>query len=86
MSQDIDVLAIFSARRYSAAGGCYNNDVRRALKINLCLFLLPIHVVFVCVYPCIEPAVFWGLIPFSGSFRLSCTSACWKLVYGPSSL
>lgn len=55
MSQDVDVFAIFSARR-----GCYNNDVRRALKINLCLFQLSIHVVFVCVYPCFEPAVFWG--------------------------
>lgn len=64
MSQDVDVLAIFSARRHSAAGGCYDNDVRRALKINLCLFLLSIHVVFVCVYPCIEPAVFGGADSF----------------------
>lgn len=59
MSQDFDIFAIFSARRRSAAGGCYNNDVRRALKINLCLFQLSFHVVFVCVYLCIEPAVFW---------------------------
>lgn len=74
MSQDVDVFAIFSARRRSAAGGCYNNDVRWALKRNL--FTPALHSCCVCL--CLSvyrtSCFFGGLIPFSGSFRLSCTS------------
>lgn len=61
----------------AAAGGCYNNDVKRPMKINLCLFLLSLDVVFVCVYPCML-----GLIHFKASFCLIHTC---KNIYRPSS-
>lgn len=73
MSQDFDIFAIFSARRHSAAGGCYNNDVRRALKINLRVYSSSLFMLclFACI--CVWNQLFFGLIQLSDSFRLSCT-------------
>lgn len=49
MSQDVDILAIFGARRHSAAGGCDNNDVRRAFE-NKSVFIPALRSRCVCLF------------------------------------
>lgn len=72
MYPDFDIFAIFSARRHSAAGGCYNNDVRRALKINLSVYSYALFMLCLFVFICVSNQLFLGLIRLSDSFRLSC--------------
>lgn len=73
MFQDFDIFAIFSACRRSAAGGCYNNDVRRALKINLSVYSYSLFMLCLFVFICVSNQLFFGLIHLSDSFCLSCT-------------
>lgn len=73
MSQDFDIFAIFSARRRSAAGGCYNNDVRRALKINLSVYSDSLFMLCLFVFICVSNQLFFGLIQLNDSSRLSCS-------------
>lgn len=73
MSQDFDILAIFSARRHSAAGGCYNNDVRRALEINVSVYSYSLFMLCLFVFVCVLNQLFFGPIQLRDSFRLSGT-------------